>query len=86
MLRLTLLSALVPTVFTVVCAALGATTLRRLTAGAMETVLSFGLAALLYLVTEELLREAHEEHETAVATASFFLGFLVFLVVGMTLD
>ena len=69
-----------------VSAVLGATVLRGLTGGAMEGVLSFGLAALLYLVTEELLREAHEERETTLGTAMFFAGFLAFLVVGMTLD
>lgn len=52
----------------------------------MEVVLSFGAAALLYLVTAELLREAHEERESTSATAMFFVGFLVFLVVGMTMD
>ena len=67
-------------------AVLGATVLSGLTGGAMEAVLSFGLAALLYLVTEELLREAHEERESATGTAMFFLGFLIFLVIGMTLD
>jgi ZIP family zinc transporter len=56
-------------------AVLGATLLRGLTSGMMETVLSFGLAALLYLVTEELLREAHEERDTTAGTAMFFLGF-----------
>jgi ZIP family zinc transporter len=56
-------------------AVLGATVLRGLTSGMMETVLSFGLAALLYLVTEELLREAHEERDTTAGTAMFFLGF-----------
>jgi ZIP family zinc transporter len=69
-----------------VSAVLGVTLLSGLTGGAMEVVLSFGLAALLYLVTEELLREAHEERETTLATAMFFVGFLAFLVVGMTLD
>lgn len=67
-------------------AALGATVLSRLTGGAMEAVLAFGLAALLYLVTEELLREAHRERESTVGTVLFFVGFLGFLVVGMTLD
>ena len=67
-------------------AVLGATVLSGLTGGAMEAVLSFGLAALLYLVTEELLREAHEERETTLGTAMFFAGFLAFLVIGMTLD
>ena len=68
-----------------VSAVLGATVLSGLTGGTMEVVLSFGLAALLYLVTEELLREAHEERQSSTATAMFFLGFLAFLVVGMTL-
>ena len=52
----------------------------------MEVVLSFGAAALLYLVTAELLREAHEERESTSATAMFFVGFVVFLVVGMRLE
>jgi ZIP family zinc transporter len=37
---------------------------------------AFGLVALLYLVTEELLTEAHEKPETAWGTAMFFVGFL----------
>lgn len=69
-----------------VTAVAGATVLSRLQGGAMEIVLSFGAAALLYLVTAELLREAHEERESTSATAMFFVGFLVFLVIGMTLD
>ncbi len=39
--------------------------------------LSFGAAALLYLVIEELLVEAHETKDTPIITASFFLGFLI---------
>ena len=39
--------------------------------------LSFGAAALLYLVTEELLVEAHETKDTPLITSSFFLGFLI---------
>ncbi|WNO53498.1 ZIP family metal transporter [Stakelama saccharophila] len=42
---------------------------------------AFGLMALLYLVTEELLVEAHEKPETPVATGMFFLGFLAILVI-----
>lgn len=49
----------------------------------LELVLSFGLAALLFLVTEELLTEAHEEKETPFQTACFFGGFLLFLLIGM---
>ena len=46
-------------------------------------LLSFGCAALLFLVTEELLIEAHESADTAVTTAMFFVGFLIFLLLGM---
>ena len=80
---LIIVSALGSLVF--VTAVAGATMLSRLQGGAMEIVLSFGAAALLYLVTAELLREAHEERESPTATAMFFVGFLAFLVVGMTL-
>lgn len=67
----------------VICTALGATLLSQLPHFLLEVVLSFGLAALLFLVTEELLVEAHEEKETPLLTASFFSGFLLFLVLGM---
>jgi len=46
-------------------------------------LLSFGCAALLFLVTEELLIEAHESADNALTTAMFFLGFLIFLLLGM---
>jgi zinc transporter, ZIP family len=55
----------------------------NMTGAAKEIVLSFGAAALLYLVTEELLVEAHEEPETPLLTAMFFVGFVVLLVVEM---
>lgn len=61
----------------------GATVLQQLSKEILEAVLSFGLAALLYLVTEELLVEAHEEPETPLITWSFFAGFLLFLILGM---
>ena len=51
----------------------------------LAAVLAFGCAALLFLVTEELLVEAHEVPETAFTTGSFFGGFLLFLVLGMAL-
>ena len=41
---------------------------------------SFGLMALLYLVTEELLAEAHEAPEKRWITAMFFAGFLALLL------
>ena len=64
-------------------AVLGATLLHNLSDSAMEVVLSFGLSALLFLVTEELLTEAHEEKETVWHTSAFFVGFLLFLILGM---
>lgn len=74
----TLLSLLI-----VVGAAAGTIFLRDASKTLLEIVLSFGLAALLYLVTEELLVEAHEEPETPLATATFFAGFLFFLILGI---
>lgn len=46
---------------------------------------SFGLVALLYLVTEELLVEAHEVAETPIITAMFFVGFLALIALEETL-
>jgi ZIP family zinc transporter len=68
-----------------ISAVLGATLLHKLSDNVMELVLSFGLSALLYLVTEELLLEAHEEKETVVHSATFFCGFLIILIFGMTM-
>jgi Predicted divalent heavy-metal cations transporter len=46
----------------------------------LALVLAFGAAALLYLVVEELLTEAHEQVETTALGAMFFLGFLAIYV------
>jgi len=43
-------------------------------------ILGFGVASLLYLVTEELLAEAHEVPETPLIASTFFVGFLLPLV------
>jgi ZIP family zinc transporter len=64
-------------------AIIGITLLSNLSQELLELVLSFGLAALLFLVTEELLTEAHEEKETLLQTSMFFVGFLIFLLIGM---
>ena len=71
-----------------VTAALGLTVLgfavvgNLLLAGASADVLagtlSFSAAALLYLVTEELLLEAHEVEEKPISTLVLFGGFLTF--------
>ena len=42
---------------------------------------AFGLVSLLYLVTEELLVEAHETPDRTWVTAMFFAGFLALLVI-----
>ncbi|HVX61042.1 MAG TPA: transporter [Pirellulales bacterium] len=62
---------------------LGASLLQGVSGNVLGAVLSFGCAALLYLVTEELLVEAHEAPHTAVAAAMFFAGFQFFLILGM---
>jgi ZIP family zinc transporter len=51
----------------------------------LEMILSFGSAALLFLVTEELLIEAHEEKDSPFLTAAFFGGFLIFMILGMVI-
>ncbi|QYS85893.1 hypothetical protein JJC03_12555 [Flavobacterium oreochromis] len=68
-----------------ISATLGGTLLQNLSNNWMEVVLSFGLSALLFLVTEELLVEAHNETDKPMYTATFFIGFLIFLILGMTI-
>ena len=69
----------------VAAAAAGAASLSSLSPAMIEAVLSFGVAALLYLVTEELLVEAHEVPETSLTTATFFIGFLVIILIEMAI-
>jgi len=76
-----LLSVLGVGLLLVIGAALAATALSGLSGPFLGGVLAFGLAALLYLVTEELLVEAHEVRENTLTTAMFFVGFLVLLMV-----
>ena len=49
-------------------------------------LLSFGLIALLYLVTEELLVEAHEKPDSPWITAMFFAGFMLLAVLDQQID
>jgi ZIP family zinc transporter len=51
---------------------------------AVVGMLSFGTAALLFLVTEELLVEAHESARGAWLAALFFAGFLMIIMLEMT--
>ena len=70
-------------VLPLIAAVVGTILLTRLSGNTFDAFLAFGVAALLYLVTEELLVEAHEVPETPLITSSFFLGFLLLLVINM---
>ncbi|AXS78940.1 ZIP family metal transporter [Dechloromonas sp. HYN0024] len=64
---------------TVLCfAVLGNTLLAGASPAIIGGVLAFSAAALLYLVTEELLMEAHIIEEKPVSTLVLFSGFLAF--------
>ena len=60
------------------CALAGSLLLAQASHDTIGTVLSFSAAALLYLVTEELLMEAHEVEEKSYFTLILFGGFLTF--------
>lgn len=49
----------------------------------ISLVLAFGSAALLYLVTEELLVKAQKVPETPTSTTLFFVGFLLIFLLDM---
>lgn len=59
--------------------ALGFGLLAGLTGTVVTGLYAFGLVALLYLVTEELLVGAHEKPDTPLATAVFFVGFFLMI-------
>jgi len=61
-----------------VCGLISGTLLANVSGAIYIGLNSFGLAGLLYLVTEELLVEAHEDHttDTWYVTIQFFTGFL----------
>ena len=59
-------------------AVLGSVLLSGASATVLAGTLAFSAAALLYLVTEELLMEAHEVPEKPFSTLVLFAGFLVF--------
>ena len=61
--------------------ALAATPVALFSAPIIAGFLTFGLIALLYLVTEELLVEAHEHPDSPLITAMFFVGFLGLLMI-----
>ena len=54
---------------------------RALPPAILTGLFAFALIALLYLVTEELLVEAHEVKDTPWSTALFFVGFLLLVLI-----
>jgi len=78
-----LAAAAVPPLLTLMLAlgaVIGVTALGGLSGPGFAAVVGLGSVALLYLVVEELLREAHETPDTPLITASFFAGFLLLLL------
>lgn len=61
-------------------ATIGLLVFSALPSGLFPAFVAFGVAALLYSVTEELLIEAHDEDEPARVTVAFFAGFLLVLL------
>ncbi len=66
---------------TVVGSLVGVTLLAGASAVTLAAFLAFGAVALMYLVTEELLVEAHQGPESPWIASTFFVGFLVYLVI-----
>jgi ZIP family zinc transporter len=68
---------------TAVGAVLGALVLRNAGDAVLTLVLAFAAAALLWLVVEELLVEAHETPERPWMAVMFFAGFLILYCLGV---
>ena len=60
---------------------IGGALINILVGSLLAGVVGFGVAALLYLVVEELIKEAYEVRDKPWITALFFLGFLIILIV-----
>ena len=77
------LVAVAPTalsLLTVAGTAIGVVLLADASPPVLAGVLAFGAVAFMYLATEELLVEAHEQGETALGSVGFFVGFLIYLL------
>ena len=61
----------------------GVLVLEGVTGAPIAIILAFGSAALLYLVTEELLVKAQKVPETPLSTTLFFVGFLSIFLLDM---
>lgn len=67
-------------------ALLGAGLFADASTGLLHGVIAFAVSALLYLVVEELLVEAHEVEETPTTTVLFFAGFLSVMMMETVYD
>lgn len=66
---------------TVAGSAIGSVLLAGASPAVLAGFLAFGAVAFMYLVTEELLVKAHQRGATAWGSATFFVGFLLYMVV-----
>ena len=66
-------------------AAVGCLLLASAGEGLRAGLMGFAVAVMLYLVTEELLKEAHETDDRPIATAAFFSGFLVLVLLELAI-
>lgn len=74
-------TTIVLSVLVLIGSTIGSTLLQGLHGPGLEAIIAFAVAALLYLVTEELLVEAHKgQNDSTFATTMFFLGFLIVLL------
>lgn len=76
-----ILTTIVLSALVLIGATIGGTLLQGIHGSALEGIIAFAVAALLYLVTEELLVEAHKgEEDSSFSTTMFFVGFLIILI------
>jgi ZIP family zinc transporter len=67
----------------VLMAYVGVTVLSNLHSAVHQALIAFGITALLYLVTEELLVDAHESPDEPIEVIGFFGGFLLLVILAM---
>jgi ZIP family zinc transporter len=76
-----IITTIVLSLLVLIGATIGGTLLQGIHSYKLEGIIAFAVAALLFLVTEELLVEAHKgQQDTSIATTMFFLGFLIVLI------
>ncbi|MDO8772219.1 MAG: hypothetical protein Q7K57_26660 [Burkholderiaceae bacterium] len=66
-----------------ICAVLGYNLLSTSSSTAIAVALAFSAAALIYLVTDELLIAAHEHEEKHYSMLVLFSGFVVFWIISL---